>query len=669
MGGPYQGKRAPGAAARSCLVEGGAVLAARRPAARRGPVRRLSAPSSTYRSGGGEGLFDQCPEPVLVGDGDQGGPGRSSSGARSGGRWSSRAPGWPRRQPPPGNPATRPSSSHLLPPAGPRVAPPGRPRRAPLGKGDLTARHHGDARRPRHAGRAWQRPQKQSSVLALYFSGGAGALPAGLSGAGRGGRRGHATRRRGGRRASGPGCQAAGPASGGGGRREARFPPTAEGPPRHRSAPPAGRRTPGSTGAVSADAAEDEPPAPAALGRESVPLRPGPAPLARVRAVGPTEGAAFGRVPGDDQSSASASTSARCRARWSDGRVGCGKRSRPPGFPPPRGSADGRRGLLFLRAGHGHLVVAPFEAEVARQAAASAAHVRRRAPRAARRQRSVGVAQDGVLVAVRLPRPRGRPRMRRACQLRGELLAAAPCEGRTAPAPLPGTGVVRQQLGERRCAGRRRSDGSRPTTGQPGGEARGPRTPRVRRMARRGVVELAGGDPGEPAAHPPRASTTRRPTPASEYGPRRRVPPTGEVVGEGVGPAGRTGPAAAACPGRGAARRTTAGTSPPRSSGSVPLGAIPASPASPSAASGRRPRAPRSRTRRDPQRRRRAVRQRQPAHRVVRGGRGRPAVVVVEELRLVGGHVHPDRAVAAAALARQAQVEGVPDLRPTASRR
>ncbi len=40
-----------------------------------------------------------------------------------------------------------------------------------------------------------------------------------------------------------------------------------------------------------------------------------------------------------------------------------------------------------------------------------------------------------------------------------------------------------------------------------------------------------------------------------------------------------------------------------------------------------------------------------------------PRVVVVEELRLVRGHVDPDRTVGAAALAGQTQVEGVPDLR------
>lgn len=46
------------------------------------------------------------------------------------------------------------------------------------------------------------------------------------------------------------------------------------------------------------------------------------------------------------------------------------------------------------------------------------------------------------------------------------------------------------------------------------------------------------------------------------------------------------------------------------------------------------------------------------------GGRTEPAaVVVVEELRLVRGHVDADRAVAAAALAGQAEVERVPYLR------
>ncbi|MGX1222642.1 hypothetical protein RKD42_003901 [Streptomyces ambofaciens] len=45
------------------------------------------------------------------------------------------------------------------------------------------------------------------------------------------------------------------------------------------------------------------------------------------------------------------------------------------------------------------------------------------------------------------------------------------------------------------------------------------------------------------------------------------------------------------------------------------------------------------------------------------GGATAPGVVVVQELRLVRGHVDLDRAVGAAALAGQAQVQGVPDLR------
>ena len=53
---------------------------------------------------------------------------------------------------------------------------------------------------------------------------------------------------------------------------------------------------------------------------------------------------------------------------------------------------------------------------------------------------------------------------------------------------------------------------------------------------------------------------------------------------------------------------------------------------------------------------------RQRAHRVVRG-RARPAPVALgQELGLVGGHVHADRAVALAALARQAQVQRLGDL-------
>ena len=60
---------------------------------------------------------------------------------------------------------------------------------------------------------------------------------------------------------------------------------------------------------------------------------------------------------------------------------------------------------------------------------------------------------------------------------------------------------------------------------------------------------------------------------------------------------------------------------------------------------------------------------RQPAHRVVRGAAAAAPVVVVQELRLVRGHVHVDRAVGAAALAGQAQVERVAHLRASASRR
>ena len=53
---------------------------------------------------------------------------------------------------------------------------------------------------------------------------------------------------------------------------------------------------------------------------------------------------------------------------------------------------------------------------------------------------------------------------------------------------------------------------------------------------------------------------------------------------------------------------------------------------------------------------------RQPAHRVVGRGPDPARVVVGQELRLVGGHVHPHRALLTAALAGQAQVEGVADL-------
>ncbi len=53
---------------------------------------------------------------------------------------------------------------------------------------------------------------------------------------------------------------------------------------------------------------------------------------------------------------------------------------------------------------------------------------------------------------------------------------------------------------------------------------------------------------------------------------------------------------------------------------------------------------------------------RQPPHRVVRGRTAPPGVVVVEELRLVRGHVDLHRAVRPAALAGQAQVQRVPDL-------
>ncbi len=54
---------------------------------------------------------------------------------------------------------------------------------------------------------------------------------------------------------------------------------------------------------------------------------------------------------------------------------------------------------------------------------------------------------------------------------------------------------------------------------------------------------------------------------------------------------------------------------------------------------------------------------RQPPHRIVGGRAAAPGVVVVQELRLVRGHVDADRAVRAAALAGQAQVESVADLR------
>ena len=58
----------------------------------------------------------------------------------------------------------------------------------------------------------------------------------------------------------------------------------------------------------------------------------------------------------------------------------------------------------------------------------------------------------------------------------------------------------------------------------------------------------------------------------------------------------------------------------------------------------------------------RAQPSRQPAQRVVGGGPQPAPVVVVQELRLVRGHVDAHRAVAAAALAGQAQVERVVDL-------
>ncbi len=61
--------------------------------------------------------------------------------------------------------------------------------------------------------------------------------------------------------------------------------------------------------------------------------------------------------------------------------------------------------------------------------------------------------------------------------------------------------------------------------------------------------------------------------------------------------------------------------------------------------------------------------QREPAERVVGAGPEPAGVVVREELGLVGGHVDVDRAVALAAFAGQAQVQGVADGGRSASRR
>src|SRR5690606_2363761 len=53
----------------------------------------------------------------------------------------------------------------------------------------------------------------------------------------------------------------------------------------------------------------------------------------------------------------------------------------------------------------------------------------------------------------------------------------------------------------------------------------------------------------------------------------------------------------------------------------------------------------------------------QPAHRVVRRGPDPMLVALVEVLRLVAGHVDADRTVDLAALAGQAQIQRLPDLR------
>ncbi len=292
-------------------------------------------------------------------------------------------------------------------------------------------------------------------------------------------------------------------------------------------------------------------------------------------------------------------------------------------------------------------------------------------------QTAVGrVAEDRVLVAVGLAGngavdARGLP-------VGGQLFQCLR-EGPYGVGQLGGAGVVREEFGEVRAQG--------------GGAARfeddqGVAVPQQRaqdldRAAhhRAGPVELTGGDIGQAAAQGAVAARQRR-GPGRAQGRGRRQegaqsggfqdrdggPPDlrGEVIGEGVGPEDdrAAGRGFGGCFGRCPVSRRLPAAPPPAGEG---LGgqfgdrALGRDPAEAFADGGQR------RTGEDVEGGYGGGRGVQPlgeaAHRVVRGGAPPARVVVVQELRLVGGHVDPYGAVAATALAGQTEVEGVTYLR------
>ena len=196
-------------------------------------------------------------------------------------------------------------------------------------------------------------------------------------------------------------------------------------------------------------------------------------------------------------------------------------------------------------------------------------------------------------------------------------------------------------------------DGSSPTTGHAGGE---PRLDRAQAAAQHaaGGVDLAGGGPGQRAADGAGRQLDGVPE-GLEHGDGVGGDGGVEVVGEGVGPEQEAG---AAVPGGHGARRATGrpGERAPGDRGDRALRGDPAQPLR------HRPqRAPGRGVQRVHHPRREPAHQVQPAgqrtHRVVRHRAHPPAVALREELGLVGGHVDPDRAVALAPLARQAQVQ------------
>ena len=307
------------------------------------------------------------------------------------------------------------------------------------------------------------------------------------------------------------------------------------------------------------------------------------------------------------------------------------------------GRAQGREELV-LGDFDGDVDVARLEAEVSGEAAAPA-DGRGVDPRALH-ELGVGVrAEHGVLVAVRLDQ--GSPvDVRRLPPVgRGEQLG----EGPGLVAQAQHVVVVRKELrtvgSEDGCAARFEPDHqpARP-------EVWGQLTQRAAQDAL-GDVELAGGDPGQPAAHG--AFRDHHPVAGVLEDLDRCLADVGvQVVGEGVrpehhlssfaGPAGPTGPVGVGEPVVGEVRHR-----PVRLDAAGPL-------REPRQGAGVRDRV-------DGPRRERSepCPQRQPTHRVVRRGPQPVLVVVGQELGLVGGHVHVDRAVALAALAGQAQVEGV----------